>query len=387
MKKVTLISFYLLSLFVFTAFLDFIIQFAIPEPANRAFSIENYKQDLTIRLMAQPPQSIKSKKAGFNDEIRHMEIDSYGFVKPSIVHDKPDVEIFFLGGSTTEVFDVKPELRFPYLVSTYLEESGVGKVNGINAGLSGKHSVHSLHDLLSRGALVKPDYVVMMHVVNDLTILMHTGEYFNSDLQFSHNRSYMLRSKDRVDQLELYGRFGMLVQGVKNAARAIYPNAYQILSGALSNKAKPADDEFKKYRNVAKKLDQDKISSAFRESLNRFVYSACSLGIEPVLMTQPNRIENRAADIRESFEEINPLIDFDDYAETYSKMNDVVRSVAQAHNITLIDAASAIPQKEDYIFDAVHFTDKGSQEMAKYISEQLKPVIGSDQAKTCIRAD
>ena len=39
--------------------------------------------------------------------------------------------------------------------------------------MSAKFSLNSLTDLLTRGALFHPDYVVTMHAVNDLSILMY----------------------------------------------------------------------------------------------------------------------------------------------------------------------------------------------------------------------
>ena len=45
-----------------------------------------------------------------------LSIDAEGFIEPSRVHEQPDVTIAFLGGSTTAIEYVQPQLRFPYLV-------------------------------------------------------------------------------------------------------------------------------------------------------------------------------------------------------------------------------------------------------------------------------
>ena len=48
-------------------------------------------------------------------------VDRQGFIMPSKVHDRPDLTLAFLGGSTTECIYVDENQRFPYLVGRLLE--------------------------------------------------------------------------------------------------------------------------------------------------------------------------------------------------------------------------------------------------------------------------
>ena len=176
---------------------------------------------------------------------------------------------------------------------------------------------------------------------------------------------------------------GMLIKGTKLILRSIYPNAYLALAALLNSEE--SSDEFAMYRGTTKMLDQKKITEAFKGSLNRFVYSSCSLGIEPILMTQPNRIDSSDFQIRKEFEKYNPTINFDSYSESYKKLNDIIRDTAKSHGIVLIDAARNIPKHKQYIFDAVHFTDKGSELMAEVISKELARKIKQNQAENNAR--
>ena len=72
-----------------------------------------------------------------------IDTDGNGFIKPSTIHENPDVTIVFLGGSTTESMFVKPENRFPYRVGRILEKNLGVKINSLNAGKSGNNSMHS----------------------------------------------------------------------------------------------------------------------------------------------------------------------------------------------------------------------------------------------------
>ena len=83
-----------------------------------------------MRLREWHPNSTKiysAPKTRFNDpngpvdETYELRIDEAGFIWPSIIHDKPDAEIVFLGGSTTESLYIRPKMRFPYLVGRQIE--------------------------------------------------------------------------------------------------------------------------------------------------------------------------------------------------------------------------------------------------------------------------
>ena len=59
---------------------------------------------------------------GILDEEYILRTDKDGFIEPSIIHDDADMEIVFLGGSTTECLYVREENRFPYLTGRRLED-------------------------------------------------------------------------------------------------------------------------------------------------------------------------------------------------------------------------------------------------------------------------
>ena len=378
-QKFLFIFIIFLFLFLLTIIFDYGLSYLKPDPKVRTFEVENFREQIVVRLMSHPPNSIKYRKSNYIDELRYLKIDDNGFIVPSVRHKKPDKTIYFLGGSTTELFDVPSEQRFPYKVGLNLENMGFGKINSINAGLNGKYSVSSLQDLLTRGALFNPQYTVLMHAANDLSMLMHLDGYYSNDLAYKHSRSYLLKVDHGADELEINGRTGLFFKGIKNIARSVYPNTYSVLSTKF-HKNSQNYDEFEKYRQK-KRIDSYRLNDEFEKSLNRFVYSACSLGIQPILMTQPNRIENQDEEIKLIFKKYNPEISYKDYSKTYKMFNQTIRKVSENFGIPLIDAAIMIPKDKKYIYDAFHLTEKGSILLSEVITEILANLFENAKVK------
>ena len=104
--------------------------------------------------------------------------DKNGFILgPKDKLETEKIDFIFFGGSTTECIFVDESLRFPYLLSEKLEHKNGKRVNTLNAGVSGNHSLHSLINLVAKG-LEKPKFAVLMHAANDMGTLLITHTYW-----------------------------------------------------------------------------------------------------------------------------------------------------------------------------------------------------------------
>ena len=83
--------------------------------------------------------------------------DANGFMLPYNHYAKPDLKLFFLGGSTVACIYVDEDQRYPYLVGQLLQEKTGKKITSINAGVGGNNSLHSLDVLLNKIIPLKPD--------------------------------------------------------------------------------------------------------------------------------------------------------------------------------------------------------------------------------------
>ena len=232
--------------------------------------------------------------------------DEHGFIGPSQIHENPDIKIVFLGGSTTECLYMEEEERFPYKVGRALESALKKKVNSYNGGVSANESMHSLNVLINKVLPMKPTMVVFMHNINDLVILRSHGEYGYPDSLKSHLQT----SKNIFTRYE------------------------------FAKEPKPVDEQY--------------ITREFQRNIETFMAICKIRDIQPVLMTQANRVKD------------DPL---------YHRFNELIREMGLKHQIMVIDLAKEIPANTQYLYDSYHYTAKGSALAANIITKQLQIIL------------
>lgn len=272
------------------------------------------------------------------DTLEHKEYlvrtDKDGIIEPAFIHKKPDLQIFFIGGSTTECENVDEEFRFPYLSGRILEEKTGLKINSDNAARSGNNSLHSINIIVNKILPYNPDMIVMMHNINDLSTLIYEGSYWNynkskSHLVCTHKNTKIQKKNDEW-------------------ARSVYQK-----------------------KVLASKEEQDQLIEKYKQNLMLFISIARSHNIIPVLMTQANRIE------KDDTFTTGRGADFDKlYRKLYIKFNETIRQFGKENNVFVIDLANHIPGTEEFIYDRIHINKEGSimvsNKIAKEISYYLK---------------
>jgi|GEM_PF-6120387 len=153
------------------------------------------------------------------------DIDDDGYIKPSKIHSVPDLEIVFLGGSSTENLYVDSESRFPYLSGRLLEEETSLKVNTYNGGMGGNITMHANLLMLGKVLRMTPDFVVLMETINDFSLLrMYGGNYFNENPYRS--LLYKPFEKFQPPDLDAMDALGMFF-------RKVLPDTTNMLMGAM----------------------------------------------------------------------------------------------------------------------------------------------------------
>ena len=301
--------------------------------------------------------------------------DEYGFLKPSRKHENPDLNIFFIGGSTTECQYVEEAKRFPVVVGNLIEEKTGLKVNAYNGGRSGSNSLHSIDILLNRILPLKPHTVLMMHNVNDVIILLYTGSYWNNHFNRSpiEEENFVLDSQPTVFSLS------------KRMFRFITPHLHfqtKKLSERIRARSNPDPsmaDEWAGVRRGKLKYSKPWMLSEFKKMLRTFVAICKIHNVTPVLMTQQNRyteypdalIQRIMKQMKDDFG-----IEYHEFRTLYNDFNESIRLIAKDENILLIDLDVKIPKNKEFIYDTFHFNNKGSLLAAKIISAELiKSVI------------
>ena len=131
------------------------------------------------RLLVAFPQNYLPYTDNVFTKRYRVEIDENGFIGPSRIYDRPDKVIVFLGGSSTECMYMDQHHRFPYLTGPLLEQETGDKINSYNGGMSGSNALSNIDILINKVIPLKPDVVIFMENINDLSILLYKGTYWN----------------------------------------------------------------------------------------------------------------------------------------------------------------------------------------------------------------
>jgi hypothetical protein len=202
-----------------------------------------------------------------------------------------------------------------------------------------------------------------MHAVNDLSILSKTLSYWDAP----YGRSLV--------QTDAETQNSTLFEVARFVKNLMIPNLWlktrHMFEGSVS---KIAPDEWIAYRD--RKYKASDIESAvieqFTASLKSFVALSRAWDIEPILMTQFNRLKKDDLFIRATYDKYPQPISYDDFVNLYDRTNEIVRTVARQEKVFFIDLDAQVPSSKEYIYDAVHLNTKGSELVAEIISSALK---------------
>lgn len=302
-------------------------------------------------------------------------IDANGFIENgNIIQPNPDLRIIFFGGSATETLFVDEQNRFPSIIERSLRNAMDQKVVVHNAGVSGNNSMHSNLALIAKGIPLNPDFVALMHNINDFSLLSKTKSYWVSPISralISKNFSPFFTTEDSARSLTF--------KTLKKIKNFLFPNFYEYLAPRLLPNLKLHKDDFKEFRLESSVVDTE-VEKQFRASLITFIKLAETWDIKPILMTQFNRVKIDDPIFQRFYQSIPEGSDMsaEKFIQTYQKFNDITREVARQRNIPLIDLELLVPSSKEYIYDTVHLNDEGSKYVAKIISDQIIKIISSD---------
>jgi hypothetical protein len=307
-----------------------------------------------------------------------LKIDKHGFIMPSLVHPDPDLVMVFLGGSTTMCLYVEEEHRFPYLTGRLLEKQTNVKIDSINAARGGNNSFHSHNILLNKALPFKPRIAVLLNNVNDLTTLLY-GTYWD----LHTDRSQIVEVYPEIVSFKkLFTEFCFphLYRSLKSLERGFRRKVLYKLRGKRN---RSEDDEFRHVRGKIIKINRPELRRKFAMSVNTFVGICRAWGITPVLLTQANRLkETPDPNIQQQAGALEEQgITYAAYKEAYEAFNQVIREVGKENKVLVIDLAREVPQEREYMYDMVHFNDRGSQYASRIIAEHLAPLVNANKAR------
>jgi len=329
------------------------------EAERRYIRLKEYRPGSRL-LLSFPRNHLPYTDNVFTKKYR-FDLDNNGFIVPSRKYDRPDRVIVFLGGSTTECMFVDQDHRFPYVVGKILEQETGKKINSYNGGMSGNNTLNAVDILINKVIPLKPDVVVYMENINDLSTLLYEGTYWNKNTARS--------PLETLPKKKLVGKL------LKEIFIPNLNNAYRNLKKTLFRQE---DDEFAAARGKKLKIDQAKMVHDFAAGLQTLICTCTAWGIVPVLMTQGNRVTDHPDPVVAAYigrYGHDTGISYRQFKDLYDAFDDTIREVGRKNQVMVIDLAREIPPDKKYLYDLVHFNDAGSQLAAEIIAARLKPVI------------
>lgn len=330
-------------------------------------SVSNIENQRYIRLKEHKPESstiVIPDKHYLKDtdslEVKEylLRVDKNGFIEPNNKDDNITKSIYFLGGSTTECLYVDEDKRFPILVEKNIENKLSMKLNTYNSGVSGNNSFHSIDIILHKIIPLNPDYIVLMHNINDIHMYIDNKDGYWGNVE---GKSLIIKEKDKLVLGEI--------------VKKLFPEIRKVIRNAYYKYFPKKLDELASMRGKKIHLDKAKILNAFKNNLELFIALSKIYDFKPVLMTQFNRFTKEpdslikkivSKSLEESFG-----IKYNNYYDLYSKMNEIIRIVSKKHKIKLIDLDILVPKESEYIYDSVHLNTKGSIYVSEIISREL----------------
>jgi hypothetical protein len=325
-----------------------------------------------------PPDKYISKKDGLIQKDFRFRTDELGFIMPTRKHENPDLTLFFMGGSTTACMYVEEKNRFPNVVGALIEQETGLKVNSYNGGVDGNNSLHSLNILINEILRLDPDVVVFNHNWNDLITLLYTGTYWNDN----RHRSPIVENRIVYDEPPTpvslaRDLFRYLTPHLHYQAKHFY---HRVRSKFLIQQVHI--DEWADIRGRQLKYSKQLMLSEFEKMLRMFIAICRIYDTVPVLVTQQNRIDQPPDEfiqmvMKQMKDDFG--IKYNEFRLVYEAFNESIRTVAQRENVFLIDLDREIPKSREFIYDTVHFNDKGSILAAGIIAGKLIDFFDSNK--------
>ena len=298
------------------------------------------------------PERYTNKISELHNKIFRLRTDDNGYIiGPKHDSNSENVDFIFFGGSTTECIFVEENKRFPYLLTQILQRTDGTLINSLNAGVSGNHSMHSLLNLLGKGIIEKPKFVILMHAANDMGTLLNTSSYWNAPI------------KKKIIQTSENLTFKFYLKGIIFETSKIIKNIFLPNFWIFSRDSFYDFVNFRKNKITFENLERI-LNSDFKSALTSFILVSRSWNIEPILMTQFNNYNKRnliSPDSSLSSEELFNL---------YIYTNQIVREVAKANNVQLIDLEKKI-KGESLFLDKIHLNSYGSVLVANEIAKEI----------------
>lgn len=277
-----------------------------------------------------------------------------------------EIDLIFLGGSTTECYFVEEENRFPKRFDKLLDHENKFKIMNFSRG--GKNSYNSLLQIITQFNDFKIKNIVLLHNINDLIQLLHFGSYTKG--------TYLKKAVFDMDDLQAENKSSFFIpfklyRLIKKISYNNFPSTYAKLRSSNFLDFFKSEDDFTKNKNKYSSKNID-FSNIFKSNLELIVNVCKNKNINLILMTQFNRLTLEDDFVKKIYKSSENLISYKNFVKKYKEMNNVIREIANSNELLLIDLDSLVPKNKNYLYDSVHLNDNGSIFVSEIIYNKTK---------------
>lgn len=310
---------------------------------------------------------------GINGE-SHFTINNLGYRGVEFNNHENEYRILIIGGSTSECLYLDNEEAWPYILMGLLKKTKDNKkVITINIGKSGHGLRNNLLELKYLPDNYEPDLLIMMLGVNDLlhTISMNSSWRPFNEAKFDVSDSYTFVSYPGYSwrstvTYKIYRYFNLKLKNI------IVQDAFG--NGLADNRLLRTNS--KDWLNSITSLDAS--VEDYGKNLERVIELSREKNITLIFSTQPYLWKNdmsekensslwMTTDFRGNFYSTEIMV------EAMEKFNNKMLEVCKENpDIFCIDLEKDVPKTLDYLYDDVHFNEKGSISVAEKLGDYIK---------------
>jgi hypothetical protein len=252
-----------------------------------------------------------------------------------------EVRVLALGGSTTENVWNDLGIHWALVFECMARREGRRDVRVLNAGMSAYSTAHSLVRYQLDLAETKPDIVLVMHNINDLTVSYHSalaGQKIDPNYLVKYGtRGYT----GQVDESDI------VISRLVNMVRS------RVFGPASSRRVFPDSASY----------DLPEAERIFRRNLVLLIQAIKSSGATPVLLTMPRSDDPRWVELARrgdmAVAGLGLLPEASIFFPDFDRFNDVIRAVAADHGALSVDMAQNLAEEAGTFVDVVHYSTQG----------------------------
>jgi lysophospholipase L1-like esterase len=325
------------------------------EGAVRLRQTLKYGSATTVEDLYRVDEKINLRVPLANLDTGRIRTNSLGFRGPEIAVPKPPgvIRLAFLGASTTWCGEVSGnEAVWPHLVAAGLEKRFPGaKFDYVNGAVPGYTMNASLRNLEHRVASLAPDVIVIYEATNDMS-----GELRELAVQQG-----LLRDT-RFEEQSWLARHSVLWDLAQKNLRVLLA-------------------QHESRRNTGRlQVDAASLGEGFRRNLTNLARAARQRAQVVAIATfsthlRPDQDQETQLNAAASALFYMPFMTPTGLLTAYGRYNQIIREVAAAEGLVLIEGEFSIPGSPRYFTDSVHFTDAGSHAMADRVIGALAQAV------------